>query len=122
MVRGMMLALLAVPLSACGSAPTAEREGNETATPAPKINEQGAYLVAHEAVASLLKDPGSAEFRNDRLGSFQGRALVCGEVNSKNGFGGMVGFQRYVSNGGDATVLEEMMEPSEFQKVWSASC
>lgn len=75
-------------------------------------------VAGQAAVRSILRDPGSAEFRNHRIGSYQGREVVCGEVNSANGFGGMSGFQRYVSNGGEATVLESQMAPEEFALVW----
>lgn len=76
-------------------------------------------VVAQEAVRGLLRDPGSAEFRNEKFGSHQGSQVVCGEVNSTNGFGGRNGYQRYISNGGAATVLEENMAPAEFSTTWS---
>ena len=80
-------------------------------------------VVAKDAVKARLRDPDSAEFENLRMGSYQGHELVCGKVNSKNGFGGMVGFQRFVTNGGEATVLEESMSEVEFAKTWAeAGC
>lgn len=55
-----------------------------------------------EAIARLqrdttlaLKDPSSAQFRNLRLRS--GNTVLCGEVNSKNKFGGYVGFRPFVT-------------------------
>ena len=50
--------------------------------------------AAKRAVASLLKDPGSAQFKNVAP-AFHGQA-VCGEVNGKNAFGGYVGFRPFV--------------------------
>lgn len=44
---------------------------------------------ARAAVRAELRDPASAQFRNVRARSGGG---FCGEVNSKNGFGGMTGF------------------------------
>lgn len=46
---------------------------------------------AIEAVKRSLRDPDSAKFRNVRkLGSG-----VCGEVNAKNAYGGMVGYEKF---------------------------
>lgn len=47
---------------------------------------------AQSAVASLLIDPASAEFRS--VTSFDG--AVCGEVNPKNRMGAYTGFSRFV--------------------------
>lgn len=45
-------------------------------------------LAAQEKVRELLRDPESARFKNiSRHGD-----VVCGEVNSRNGFGGYAGF------------------------------
>lgn len=47
---------------------------------------------AETAVAAKLTDPSSAQFRNGKIAQ---PGLVCGEVNSKNQFGGYVGFTPY---------------------------
>lgn len=44
-------------------------------------------------VLGALKDPSSANFRNERLRA----GFVCGEVNARNSQGGYVGFKRYLS-------------------------
>lgn len=49
----------------------------------------------HAPLLASLKDPESAQFRNEHYGS-DGEYL-CGEVNSKNGMGGYVGFRRFIS-------------------------
>lgn len=85
-------------------------ESKKGATEAMKV------VAAQQAVRQMLRDPDGADFRNERLGSYQGREVVCGEVNSANGFGGKSGFQRYISNGGDVTILEEQMGAAEFSK------
>lgn len=73
--------------------------------------------VARSAVLERLKDPESAIFRNERRGSLG----VCGEVNSRNAFGGYTGYQRYIASSGLA-FFEREMEPAEFAKSWSAAC
>lgn len=51
--------------------------------------------AGQDRIASSLKDPESARFRNVFV-SPRGRA-VCGEVNAKNSMGGYVGFKRFIS-------------------------
>ncbi|WP_128106544.1 hypothetical protein [Azoarcus sp. DN11] len=61
-------------------------------------------------VRYLLKDPSSAEFRNQRTGEFSeadNEKVYCGEVNSKNSFGAMVGFTQYVVIGNAVLVGSE---------------
>lgn len=47
-------------------------------------------------VRAILKDPTSAQFRNDRKLTKEGRLAYCGEVNAKNSLGAYTGFERYV--------------------------
>jgi hypothetical protein len=76
-----------------------------------------------DAVRSKLRDPDSAKFRNLTFHRFQGAPIVCGEVNSKNGFGGMTGYQGFI---GAADVvgpfLEEQMEDGEWPKLYALAC
>lgn len=66
------------------------------------------------AVKSLLKDPDSAEFKDQNYN--------CGYVNSKNSFGGYVGFKRYVVVF-DKAVIEDANSTSEsMSKLWDSAC
>jgi hypothetical protein len=69
---------------------------------------------ARQPILAFLKDPSSAEFRNERLGS---SGAVCGEVNAKNAMGGYVGFKKYISAGKDGSYVEGQ-EPLD---GWSAA-
>ena len=74
------------------------------------------------AVKAQLKDPNSAKFRNVYFhrGS-DGIPMTCGEVNSKNSFGGYGGYQKFVSAGKPGnTFLEE--EVTDFNVVWRSLC
>jgi len=75
-------------------------------------------------VRSMLKDPKSAEFRNVYFNraNLGGKTvpITCGEVNSKNSFGGYSGFTRFVSAGSAMTVLEDQVK--DFHKVWNKLC
>jgi hypothetical protein len=75
---------------------------------------------AKRAVLRLLRDPESAQFRDvfvkrtSTIGT-----VACGEVNSKNGFGGYVGFKHFVSAGG-SVVMEDQHDDSAM--VWRVAC
>lgn len=57
----------------------------------------GVESKAKEAVAAQLKDPTSAQFQSLKVGkTSKGFAIVCGEVNAKNAFGGYTGFTSFV--------------------------
>lgn len=75
-----------------------------------------------EATKSKLKDPSSAKFQGVYF--HQGAdsiPMTCGEVNSKNSFGGYGGFQRFVSAGkADLTFLEEQV--ADFPTIWNRFC
>jgi hypothetical protein len=59
---------------------------------------------AREPVAALMKDPASAQFRNDRITP---SGWLCGEVNVKNSMGGYVGFKKYMSRGPTVNYIED---------------
>lgn len=75
-----------------------------------------------DAVRSMLKDPGSAEFQEVyfRRGA-DGIPMTCGQVNSKNSFGGYVGYQYFISAGKpDLTYLQNQV--SDFRTIWDRFC
>ena len=61
-----------------------------------KYDDWIAIPKAREVIQSQLRDPGSAQFRNERLTKTR---TLCGEVNAKNGMGGYTGFERYFTTG-----------------------
>ncbi len=66
-----------------------------------KPGEEKAISLAKSEVAAILKDPASAQFRNVKVvkktDAEDGRviAVVCGEINGKNGFGAYAGFHPF---------------------------
>lgn len=90
-----------------------------------EINEDGlrerAEGIAKDAVRARLRDPDSARFDNVKTFAKAGKVVVCGRVNSRNGYGGMSGQQRFIS-GGDLAFLEDEMAAGEMDQVWSAAC
>lgn len=66
------------------------------------------------ALKKFLKDPDSAEVRNHKGN--------CGEVNSKNSFGGYTGFKRFIASPAVVVIEGENMPSDEFQKTWEQVC
>jgi len=54
--------------------------------------------TAQEHIKKGMKDPDSAKFQNARLVDFDKGAVVCGEVNAKNSYGGYVGYRPFVAS------------------------
>jgi hypothetical protein len=77
--------------------------------------------AAQTAIRNKLKDPSSAQFRNDRLMLTETGALsVCGEVNAKNSYGGYNGFVPYYSAGTVAALGAK--NDSTFSIIYPAIC
>ena len=76
-------------------------------------------ILGEKYVKQKLKDPESAQFQNQFIGI---KGAPCGEVNSKNSFGGYTGFKRYISLGEGLTVMEMDMPPGEFELSWGQIC
>jgi hypothetical protein len=82
----------------------------------------GWMIEGKNAVKQKLKDPSSAQFRHVYFHrGADDVPMTCGEVNSKNTYGGYGGFQRFVSAGkAELTFLEEQV--SDFSSVWDRFC
>jgi len=85
--------------------------------------EEYAYKeAAKDVVGKQLRDPDSAIFsdmtvypeREDRA------TIICGYVNSRNGFGGMTGPQRFIAGG--TVLLEERFTKAQMSIVWAKLC
>lgn len=81
-------------------------------------SETEAIELGKSAVAASLKDPDSAKFRNTRLVAHLQGAVVCGEVNAKNSYGGYSGFTRFAA-GVQAATLED--KSSRYQDINAAA-
>lgn len=73
-----------------------------------------------EAVQAKLKDPASAQFK-DVVFVKKDIPVSCGQVNSKNSFGGYAGFEHFISAGSpESTYLES--EVKDFADLWNKLC
>ncbi|MCH7395223.1 hypothetical protein MMP66_13225 [Acinetobacter dispersus] len=98
-----------------------EQEKVRSAEAAKKENERSEFSRKVEiqtdsriALMNFLKDPDSADIRNHNGN--------CGEVNSKNGFGGYTGYKRFIASSAIVAIEGENMDSDEFQKAWSKIC
>lgn len=82
-----------------------------------KYDDWVAFPKHREVVKALLKDPESAQFKGEFISS---SGWFCGEVNSKNGLGGYVGFEKFISSK-DESYLESQgyvgPEPERFEQA-----
>lgn len=79
---------------------------------------------AKESVRAVLRDPESAVFTGMRRGRRinGGDGMVCGSVNSKNGFGAFTGPIRFLVTG-DVVMLESISTSRAFVRAnWRALC
>lgn len=64
--------------------------GAHAAAPQPSVR------AVQQAVAAETRDPAATQFRDVRVvGAMEGGATACGQMNAKNGFGGMTGWQPF---------------------------
>ncbi|MET3761694.1 hypothetical protein [Sphingomonas sp. UYEF23] len=67
--------------------------------PAPGVKEIDTKVEAEMNLKAGLKDAESATFRNEFVsGLASGAQMLCGEVNSRNSFGGYTGFKRFIAS------------------------
>lgn len=124
----------ALPVTKSTAAPKAEPSAKPRQTTATKPDndpwadetKQGLWIVkSRDAIKSRIRDPGSADFRKVRFYSGGPVPVVCGEVNSKNGFGGYTGFQRFIASGDDpniAFVASDVAVGDSINEAWDQLC
>lgn len=78
---------------------------------------------AENQIRKMLKDEGSAVFRNSYGWIKHGQRVACGEVNSKNSFGAMAGYSHWlVLYERDTALLESAENRSSFANKWNQFC
>lgn len=105
-------------IAAAFATPAAAQWQNPANAPPPPWAAQ--IAPTRERLLRELRDPGSAQFRNVQvLQANQGNRgyTFCGEVNSKNGFGGYAGFKRFIADP-QMTVVNEALIPN----AWPQFC
>lgn len=75
--------------------------------------------ASKDGVRARLKDPKSAKFK-DVYYMDHVTPVICGKVNSRNGFGGMSGFQHFLARGEVLVLFEK--EADDFGDTWNKLC
>ncbi len=109
-ISGLLL-ILGTGLAGCDSA-----ENNLS-----DENRQEIFIMnAKDYVRSRLKDAKSAQFKNVFYSKASGTHVICGQVNSKNAYGGYGGYKYFVSGSPELTFFED--EVDDFAKIWNELC
>jgi hypothetical protein len=106
---GGLTSALMLTLAACGKS-AAQQQQEDVAT----LTSQGEKYVKEKVL-----EPAAAQFRNQFIGK---GGAPCGEVNTKDAFGGYIGFQRYIAVARDLTLLAQDVAPEEFEQNWRQLC
>lgn len=127
-MRRAVILMILLALSGCG----AVRHGR-------------AASDAEGAIRRSMRDPESTTFRDVFSPGHANQQVVCGEVNSANGFGGKTGYRRFISTAGtvnydpatdqidarrpppDVSKLSNeerdvLKASSEFEMAWNSTC
>ncbi|AOA58233.1 hypothetical protein [Acinetobacter larvae] len=107
-MRKVLLIAVGLALVGCGQS-EAEKAKSKKEMTEIKVNR-----IGKERVIAKLKDGGSAKFQN--------QVAFCGEVNAKNSFGAYTGFKRYIAASDELVVMEDNMDPKEFDDAWREYC
>jgi len=70
-------------------------------------------------VAGMMRDPGSTRFSDVSL---RHGVWVCGYVNSRNGFGGYVGFREFVFDTTDHVLMMNGVNDRAMHIAWKQEC
>ena len=73
--------------------------------------------IAKATLANQMRDPGSTRFRGLYVSRSSGEPILCGEFNSKNGYGAYAGFQPFVANDKGLAYFGDQLAP-----VWESMC
>lgn len=78
-----------------------------------------AISAAEQSIKQHLKEPKSAQFRNERV---LPNGTVCGEVRATDSFGKHVAFQRFFVKSGGASLIVQPESPPVAREVWMSTC
>ncbi|MBV5305544.1 MAG: hypothetical protein J0652_02500 [Desulfobulbaceae bacterium] len=87
-----------------------------------RIKDENWKYFTQEEITKRLRDAKSAQFSGVFVSRNSGAPVVCGMVNAKNGFGGYVGFERFIGSGNILGILESDMKAGEMDKAWQEYC
>lgn len=104
--------------------PSSNSSTNVVGMSEEEMRDKMAYWVTSGqiAVKARLRDPGSVEWGELWFAwGVDGVPVVCGRFNAKNGFGGYMGMQRFISAGSPELTFFQS-EVSDFSNAWELLC
>jgi len=116
-VTGAIILLLIIIATAVNLFSSSSSSGSKEKS---EVSYSDAVWIGKTAVRNVLKNSDSAMFRSIEYVKNGGGGFVCGEVNSKNSFGGFSGWQHFIAVGTQTVYLEEQV--SGFRNVWRDVC
>lgn len=78
-----------------------------------KNGQEKTIAAAQDSVKRGLKDPDSAKFQNLRIANYNNGKVVCGEINTKNSYGGYVGYERFVAGISGAEIFDKKSDEDQ---------
>ncbi|MGQ1209620.1 hypothetical protein ACT4YP_20600 (plasmid) [Acinetobacter baumannii] len=76
---------------------------------------------AQSQIKELMKDPDSTKFRNLReITNTKGESVLCGQINSKNSYGGYPGFMSFSFSNGNLNIIDDSTR-NEFKIMQAVS-
>ncbi len=117
-ILGILLALAAIGSIIKRVSPPAKPVAVATPT---GPNSFQVEVMARGNLGAALKDRDSMDVRDAMVPN--GAGYLCGMVNSRNGFGGMTGYKRFIAGASPSmpVVIEgETIERVEFDKLWTS--
>lgn len=105
----LVVAAVVMALVGCG-------DSNQNSESSAELTEIKMTRMVRERLQAKVKDPDSAQFRNQRGG--------CGEINAKNSFGAYTGFKRFMASGNDMLFMEgdPALAAGAFDQAWNDLC
>jgi hypothetical protein len=108
---------LAFVIAGCG--PSGQRQKDDSGA---ELTKGEVREIAAQLVKPKLRDPDSAVFSSliYHPGTPNRSTIICGYVNSRNGFGGMTGPQRFIT--GNTVMIEEEIGSANMDVAWKRLC
>lgn len=109
--RASVIVAVSLTLAACQT----KQASNERVPVFTPIKISSSDIAAVQASVKYdLKDAPSAQFREIRAArSDNGKVAICGSVNSKNSYGGYVGFSPFLASMQDGKVEKVLVETTD---------
>jgi hypothetical protein len=104
----------------------ATKEAEDRAASERRVQDIAWLERTKDAIRAQMRDPSSVEFRNVaafRADPSRRAPTICGEVNGRNGFGGMTGFQGFIAAGPQGPIFfQQQIAPGEFAESQREFC